>query len=622
MRGGRQRPDTPAAEGFDPYRYYLAGRGARRPPRALPQLAGSALALARRASPRLLAFVLAAQLLAAILLGAQVLLGKAAIEAVLVQAGPGGSFGPVVGPLAGLAVVTAASGLLTGGLTHLQRLLAEKLHMLSMDGILGVTTAVELLDFERPEFFDDLQRVRVNALTRPLTMVTGLVQVVGGSLAVVGLSIAVLLIAPVLLPILLVGGLPLAWLSRRSGRLEFQFVVRETPERRLRSYLEKVLSDRDEAKEIRAFELGDHLRERWQRSFRSYLDRLDRHVRQRVRLALASAAVTALATGAAFAALTWLIVDGQLELATAGAALIAIRLLSGRLQLLFNGVSGLFESSLFLRDLDAFLDRAPKAPPGSALAPAPALQELRADDVSFRYPGSDRDALRGVSIRIRAGEVVALVGDNGSGKTTLAKLLSQMFEPTSGRVQWNGVDSRELDPASVRRQIGVIFQDFVRFQLSARENIGLGRSEAVEDMARVIAAARRGGAHEQLEDLPQGYETLLGKEFAGGYDLSGGQWQRVALARAFFRDAALLVLDEPTAALDARSEHEVFEHVRELAHGRSLLLISHRFSTVRSAERIYVLDAGRVTEEGSHDELMERDGRYAEMFRLQARAYR
>ena len=355
---------------------------------------------------------------------------------------------------------------------------------------------------------------------------------------------------------------------------------------------------------------------------RGYLERLDRHVRRRVRLALASAGVTAVVTGAAFGALTWMIVDGRLELATAGAALIAIRLLSGRIQLLFNGVSGLFESSLFLRDLDAFLDRAPPAPAGAGRAPAEALRELRADDVTFRYPGSDRDALRGVSIRIGAGEVVALVGDNGSGKTTLAKVLSQLFEATSGRVEWNGVDSRELDPVSVRRQIGVIFQDFVRFQLSARDNIGLGRSEAVDDMERVIAAARRGGAHEQLENLPQGYETLLAKEFAGGHDLSGGQWQRVALARAFFRDAALLVLDEPTAALDARSEHQVFEHVRELAHGRSLLLISHRFSTVRSAHRIYVLDAGRVTEEGSHDELMERDGRYAEMFRLQARAYR
>ena len=242
--------------------------------------------------------------------------------------------------------------------------------------------------------------------------------------------------------------------------------------------------------------------------------------------------------------------------------------------------------------------------------------------MTFRYPGSDRDALRDVSISVRAGEVVALVGENDSGKTTLAKLLAQMFEPTSGRVLWNDTDSRALDPATIRAQLGVIFQDYVRYQLSARDNIGFGRTEALHDQERIIAAAKRVGAHDHLEQLPEGYDTILGKEFSGGYDLSGGQWQRVALARAFFRDAELLVLDEPTAALDARSEHEVFEHVTELARGRSLLLISHRFSTVRSADRIYVLKAGRVIEEGSHDELMTLGDRYAELFNLQANPYR
>jgi ATP-binding cassette subfamily B protein len=276
-----------------------------------------------------------------------------------------------------------------------------------------------------------------------------------------------------------------------------------------------------------------------------------------------------------------------------------------------------------MRDLDAFIRRVPARPAGrSALEAAGPLRDLRADGVGFRYPGTDRDALEDVSVSIGAGEVVAFVGENGSGKTTLVKLLTGMFTPSRGRVLWNGADLRGIDVATIRPQIGVIFQDFVRYQLSARDNVGFGRSEVIDDADRLISAARRAGAHEHLSGLPEGYETVLGKEFAGGYDLSGGQWQRLALARAFFRDAPLLVLDEPTASLDARSEHEVFERVRELARGRSVLLISHRFSTVRSADRIYVMERGQVIEAGSHDELVAYGGRYAELFDLQASAYR
>jgi ATP-binding cassette subfamily B protein len=225
-------------------------------------------------------------------------------------------------------------------------------------------------------------------------------------------------------------------------------------------------------------------------------------------------------------------------------------------------------------------------------------------------------------MRISAGEVVALVGENGSGKTTLAKCLSALFTPTAGRILWDGADVRELDRKELRQQIGVIFQDFVRYQLTARENIGFGRAEAVDDLDAIAEAARQAGAHDYLAALPDGYETMLGKEFTGGYDLSLGQWQRVALARAFFRNASLLVLDEPTASLDARAESELFEYVQALARGRSVLLISHRFSTVKSADRIYVLHAGEIVEEGSHEDLVALGGRYAELFELQAAAYR
>ncbi|HEY7076270.1 MAG TPA: ABC transporter ATP-binding protein [Solirubrobacteraceae bacterium] len=610
--------------GFDPYRYSEAGKAA---PRSLPALVGlgeSAFAMARRAAPRLFAAVVAAQLVSAALVGLQVILGKLSIQAVLDQAQSGGDLGVALPPLIGLALASAATGLIAAAQTHLQRLLGEKVLWASWIAIFRVTTTVTLAEFESPAFFDDLQRIRANALTRPLTMVNGLVQLVGGALTLVVLVAALFAIEPLLLPILLLAAVPMLVLSRRSGRVEFQFAMAQTPQRRRRVYLEDVLSGRDEAKEVRAFDLAGPLQARWQDSYTRYFRDLERHVRRRIALDGGTAAVTAIATSASLGLLVWLVFEGHMALSSAGAALIAIRLLAGRIQTLFTGVSALFESSLFMRDLNEFMARAPVSRP--ELEPArPAagpLEELRAESVSFRYPGTDRDVLSDVSLTIRAGEVIALVGENGSGKTTLAKLLAQMFEPEHGRVAWNGADCRELDPATIRPQIGVIFQDYVRYQLLARENIGLGRPELVDDIERVLDAAHRAGAHEHLASLPDGYETTLGKEFFGGYDLSGGQWQRVALARLFFRDAPLLILDEPTASLDARSEHRVFERVQELAHGRSVLLISHRFSTVRSADRIYVLDGGRVIEAGSHDELVALGGRYAELFELQARAYR
>jgi ATP-binding cassette, subfamily B, bacterial len=249
------------------------------------------------------------------------------------------------------------------------------------------------------------------------------------------------------------------------------------------------------------------------------------------------------------------------------------------------------------------------------------FERLVAEDVSFTYPESHRPAVDGVSVEIGAGEVIALVGENGSGKTTLAKMLAGLYRPESGRIRWDGVDLADVDADELRDSIAVIFQDFERYLLPARENIGLGRSESIDDIDAIRAASQRADADRFLADLPEGYETMLGREFAGGYDLSIGQWQRVALARAFFRDAPFVILDEPTAALDARSESQLFDRMRELLDGRSVVLISHRFSSVRNADRIYVLHDGRVVEHGAHDELMAADGLYAELFTLQARAY-
>ena len=351
-----QRSDPRA--GFDAFGHLHSARTRRRSVKALPAVARSALALARRSSPRVFWLVIGGQIAAAVLLGLQVVLGKLSIEAVLDQAG-GGSLGAALAPLIALAVVSAIAGLLGSSQAMLQRLLGEKVQRESWSAILGITTSVGLASFDDPEFFDDLQRVKVNALVRPMTMATGLVQVAGGIFSVIGLAISLLVIAPLLLPILLIGGAPLFLITRRSSRMEFDFTMGQTPSFRMRTYLERVLTEREEAKEVRAFELGAPLESRWADNYRRYFDDLDRHVRRRISLAAGGALVTAVVTSAALGLLVYLIVEDRLSLSTAAAAVIAVRLFAGRVQQLFTGIGQLLESSLFLQDLDRFLARAP-----------------------------------------------------------------------------------------------------------------------------------------------------------------------------------------------------------------------------------------------------------------------
>jgi ATP-binding cassette subfamily B protein len=614
------------AEGkpFDRQEYFLSRKRVEKSPRNLMAVTRSAVKLAKDANQRLFYLSAAGQILVALLLGLQVLMGKLALEAIFDADRTDGSVGDALAPLIGLVAAGALASFVGAFQTQAQRLLGQQVRRDTLDSTLGVTTAVDLETFESPEFFDDLQRVQTNALLQPLTMSTGLMTTLGGILGALGLAIALLAIEPLVVPLLLAAALPLWLVARKTGRLEFDFNVDQTPGERLRFYLVATLIGRDEAKELRAFGLGETLRDRWEKSYEVYLGDLRTHVRRRLLLALGGTFATVVVTVGAFALLVSFVISDRMSLADAGAAVLAIRLLGTRIEYIFKGVTALFESSLFLEDLHRFLARAPAEPEpsGDGAGLRRSFEELVVDDVHFRYPESEGEALRGVSLRIRAGEVVALVGENGSGKTTLAKLLSALFTPTGGRILWDGEDVRSLDRRALRRQIGVIFQDFVRYQLTARENIGFGRAEAVDDVEAIGEAARQAGADHYLERLPEGYETMLGKEFTGGYDLSIGQWQRIALARAFFRRAQLLVLDEPTASLDARAENELFEYVQALAHGRSVLLISHRFSTVKSADRIYVLHEGEIVEEGTHDELVANGGRYAELFELQASAYR
>jgi ATP-binding cassette subfamily B protein len=323
------------------------------------------------------------------------------------------------------------------------------------------------------------------------------------------------------------------------------------------------------------------------------------------------------------AVLSWLYVSDRMSLAAVGAAVFGLYQLANQLRGLHMSATSLYEATLFIRDYSSFLTLEPEVEAeeeGTRAAPH-GFEVLSVDDVAFTYPESDRPAVDGVTLEVRKGEVVALVGENGSGKTTLAKMLAGLYRPESGRIRWDDVDLADVDADELRRSVAVIFQDFERYLLPARENVGLGREERIDDYEAIVEAAQRADADAFLAGLPEGYETMLGREFSGGFDLSIGQWQRVALARAFFRDAPFVILDEPTASLDARAESRLFERMRELLDGRSVVLISHRFSSVRSADRIYVLHEGKVVEHGSHDQLMAEDGLYAELFTLQARAY-
>jgi ATP-binding cassette subfamily B protein len=321
--------------------------------------------------------------------------------------------------------------------------------------------------------------------------------------------------------------------------------------------------------------------------------------------------------------LAWLLDTGRTSASDAAVAGGALMLLNQRFGSTVGAFGQLYECSLFLRDVRAFFDFSHSVRPGTLGAkPAEPLVEIVAEDLHFSYPSSESEVIRGVSVRIGRDEVVALVGANGSGKTTLAKLLAQLYRPDQGEVRWNGEPTDELDRSQLALQIAPLFQDFEQYLFTAGDNVGLGRVESIDDRTSIESAAERAGAASFIRSLPAGFDSLLGPEFYGGSDLSIGQWQRIALARAFMRDASLVILDEPTAALDPEAEAALFERLRELCAGRGVLVISHRFSTVTSADRIYVLDGGRVIEAGTHHELMALGGTYHRLFNLQASQYR
>lgn len=504
-----------------------------------------------------------------------------------------------------------------------QQMLQERMTLSIRHQVMAHASRMDLSFFEDSVSYDLLRQASQEAPSRPVSMMTsalGLGRTAITFASMVGLLVS---ISPVLAIISLLAPVPAFISQSKYGNRAFMLALYISPIRRRLDYLSQLVTLDTYAKETKLFGLGPYLVDRFGKLGQTYYAR-ERDLTTKRNLVGTSWSLLSTVTGSAIAlyialeAVAGRLTIGDLALYTSAATAVQTAV-SG----LFTGFSGMYENNLYLDTLYQFLATEPQitAPSQPRPLPEPVRGHVEFQEVSFRYPGAEQPALDSVSFEIRPGETVAVVGRNGAGKSTLFKLLCRLYDPTAGRILLDGVDIREFEPEQLRALISAMFQDYVTYQGTAAENIGLGQLEHLEDRARIEDAAHRAGAAERIDSLPKGYDSPLGRWFDQGVNLSGGEWQKIALARAFLRDSPILMLDEPTSALDARAEHDLFTRLRALAHGRTTLYISHRFSTVRQAGKILFLDHGKLAEQGTHAELMELGGAYAELFTLQASAY-
>ena len=524
----------------------------------------------------------------------------------------------------------ALEGLLVAALAGAQRginfcqsllrvLLSQRVHLLILDKALTLSLA----QFEDSELYDKLNRARQEASVRPLSLVNRTFALGQNAVSLASYAGLLLSFSPWAVAILVAAGLPAFIAETRFSGERFRAFQWRSPDRRMLNYLEIVLAREDHAKEVKLFDLGARLMARYREIFRRLYADEKRLTLRRDGWGFVLGLVSSASFYGAYAWIAFATIAGAISLGDMTMYLLLFKQGQAAVAAMLGAIGGMYEDNLYLSNLYDYLEQPSAGAYGTATAGLDPAAGIEFDGVSFAYPGAAVPALRDVTLRVRPGQSVALVGSNGSGKTTLVKLLARLYAPTAGAVRYQGRDLREWDPVALRQRIGVIFQDFNRYQLKVGENIGAGDVAAFEDRARWSEAAGKGQAADFIGQLPSAYDTQLGRWFNNGQELSGGQWQRIALARAFMRTGAeILVLDEPTAAMDAETEAQIFEHFRSLTQGRIAILISHRFSTVRYADQIVVLDEGRIVEHGSHDELMVLGGRYAHLFNLQARAYR
>ncbi|MBZ5609530.1 MAG: ABC transporter ATP-binding protein/permease [Acidobacteriia bacterium] len=482
---------------------------------------------------------------------------------------------------------------------------------------------LDLVSFEDPVFYDKLERARRQTTAR-LGMLAVLAGMAQQFLTLLSLSAAVVTFSPWFLVLLVAAVIPAFLGETRFAMLAYSILYRWTPERRELDYLRMLGASNQSAKEVKIFGLGRYLAER----SRVLFDRFYRENKSlAIKRAVSGSLLNLLPTAGYYGAYVLILMRTLAGALTVGSLTFLVGAFARSRSLienLFSSLNNIAEQALYIKDLFDFFETKPGivSGPDALVAPRPIRSGFEFRGVSFAYPGSERRVLRGVSFRFDAGERIALIGENGAGKTTLVKLLARLYDPTEGAILLDGVDLREYDVDSLRGEIGVIFQDYMRYDMLARENIGLGRVDELENQARIESAARKSLAEPLIAQFAGGYEQMLGRRFEDGVDLSAGQWQKIALARAYMRDAQVLILDEPTASLDARAEYEVFLRFADLTRDKMAVLISHRFSTVRMADRILVLAGGEVIEQGTHQQLVALGGRYAELFELQAAGYR
>jgi ATP-binding cassette subfamily B protein len=589
--------------------------------RATMRLLGAALRLVWKAGRRDFITVVALQLVQA--LGFLVLILQfQRLLTELIKADSGSSATGVATGLVLFIAANALMGLAGAVINNRRQIIGERVSLYISSEILKVTCLAELDDFDDSLFHDRLQRAASSAAGRPMMMVQSMITI-GQNLFTLGsLWVALIVMQPWIGLTMLLVAVPVWIGGTRVGEAYFSFVVRIARMDRARMYLFQLLTMRDPAKEIRAFNLAQHLATRWRESMYERIGMLAATLRRQLRASLISTFGSNLVLALAAGALIILNNRGVLSLAQTAAVAAAMLLFGQRLLDSIVETNRFFESAPLVHDLNEFLRMAESlAGYRSGRAFQGPFERIELDDVTFAYKDANRNAVEHVNAHIAAGEIVALVGENGSGKTTLAKLIAGLYEPRSGAVRVDGTDLRELDLSTWRESVAVLFQDFIRYALTATDNIQLGSTARGADPDEVRAAARAAGADVFLSQLSEAYETILGPQFGRGVDLSLGQWQRVALARAFYRDSPMVILDEPTASLDARAERDLFDSVRQLYQNKTVVLISHRFSTVRSADRIIVLKDGQIVEQGSHPQLMANHGLYAELFAIQASAF-
>ena len=487
--------------------------------------------------------------------------------------------------------------------------------------IMRHASSLDLASFEDPLFYDKMERARQQARAR-LGMLVSIASMARQSITLVTMMLAVAASSPWLLVLLAVSTIPVFLGETKFAFLNYSLLFRQTPAKRELDYIRYLGASRQSAKEVKIFGLGDYLGERFKKIFDSFYED---NRRLAVSRAVHGTLVGVVPSVAYYGAYAYLVLQALRGLMTVGGLTLITSAFSRSRDIMENLVNQFVDASeqaLYLRDLFEFLEARPTLISGSRPVPKVIRSGFEFRNVSFAYPGSAKKVISGITFSLRPGEKIALVGENGAGKTTITKLLARLYDPTEGQILLDGVDLREYDAEGLRNEIGVIFQDYMRYDLPVNLNIGFGKVARLDDQAQIVQSAEKSLAAGVIDKLPQRYEQMLGRRFEGGTDLSTGQWQKVALARAYMRDAQILILDEPTASLDARAEFEAYGRFVDLSEGKMAILISHRFSTVRMAGKILVLDEGRLVESGSHAELVAKGGKYAGLFELQAAGYR